>query len=484
MSVDRYLSNLNKLKLNSPREGRPRTAAHGLHINPAASRMRAVEDDGSPASPETKRRRYNGTQAPYIHGRTGAPGTPYPIPPPTTRGHISQTSAPRGESLPRPAELFGRSPPGTATVGPPTPRQWHGVVPQSPYPQNHGWERMSLTLPPIQSPSAKPPSGLPTTSIEIGNSRERRSIEAMVMSMSFLGKLKILNKIAPPLSTTPPTSPAGELSKPKRGAIVAVEGFNRTAVVDLVDWLESFLSRGGEHDVSVRNGPRVPEWRTKVAIPEFLDVIGEWHHRAREMTDFIQPPDSRNEPVTENKDDEMDGVSSERLSHRNEGPGESHTDHSSKATDHRRPSVLDSIAKTKVVLLKTYALHACDRYACTIPISDSYSPADHWQWMATLWRGIPGADITVYLKEVDPSSPTAATHDAAEKTGSTGNSNGNTAGTLERDKIGTVEIKDSEGLKCLIVWKERGKDVEERALRRLGFELGEWVRTAGSPGKK
>ena len=108
-------------------------------------------------------------------------------------------------------------------------------------------------------------------------------------------------------------------------------------------------------------------------------------------------------------------------------------------------------------------------------------------------RGIPGADITVYIKEVDLSGQASTSpgeaFDKADPNGagtgdSSGNGNGsNGAGALEKDKIGTVEIKETEGLRCLVVWKERNKEIEERALRRLGFELGEWVRTTASPAK-
>ena len=141
-----------------------------------------------------------------------------------------------------------------------------------------------------------------------------------------------------------------------------------------------------------------------------------------------------------------------------------------------RPSSSSSpsspLGRTPVLLLTNYTLRACDRYACAISINDAYKPVDHWQWMATLWRGVPGPDITIYVDEIDTAAVQGAGGAATEAV--------DRAVASEKEKIGTVDKvgsdKEESGLKCLVVHKEKGKEVEEKALRRLGFELGEWVR--------
>lgn len=308
---------------------------------------------------------------------------------------------------------------------------------------------MNLTLPPLQntgSSSGVDARTLPTIISDDSKLRERRSVEAMVMNMSYLGKLKILRKIAPPIGTNPVTPPANPAAvKAPRGVIVAVEGFNKAAVSDLADWLDSFFGKTDDHNVKLWEGPQVPEWKAKSSIFDFLGIVREWHERSAEMVNFVQPKSS--DKAADDTDDGDETMTDAAVTQR----------------------LLLSPTKTPVVLLKTYTLQACDRYACAIPIQDAYSPADHWQWMATLWRGIPGADITVYVKEVDGTPPP----EGAEKNSST------TRAVVDREKIGAVEIVEEAGLKCLLVWKEKGKDIEGSALRRLGFELGEWIRGFG-----
>lgn len=72
---------------------------------------------------------------------------------------------------------------------------------------------------------------------------------------------------------------------------------------------------------------------------------------------------------------------------------------------------------------------------------------DHWQWLATLWRGTVGPDLTLYVK----------TYDAKE---------------------GHVGLKPEmdEPHRLLTVWKEKEGRFTEPDLRRIGFEIGEWIK--------
>ncbi|KKY38170.1 putative hmg box protein [Diaporthe ampelina] len=99
-----------------------------------------------------------------------------------------------------------------------------------------------------------------------------------------------------------------------------------------------------------------------------------------------------------------------------------------------------------------FSLTLSDKFASTVAITDPYSPVDHWQWMATLWRGIVGPDLVVYIRASTPEE-------------------------LVRSGSSAVEYR-APGIMIVRVDAEKGT-VDEKTERRLAFELMEWVR-AGS----
>ena len=116
-----------------------------------------------------------------------------------------------------------------------------------------------------------------------------------------------------------------------------------------------------------------------------------------------------------------------------------------------------------------YSLTASDKWAGALPINDAYRSDDHWRWVATLWRGIVGADLTVYVKPIAP-----------------------TAGGDEEMRPATVEFANAEHSVLIlhVVDDGRGRDgggagaaagggMDEKLERRLGFEIMEWVRSGG-----
>lgn len=233
----------------------------------------------------------------------------------------------------------------------------------------------------------------------------------MVMSMPYLGKVKILRKIAPPLKAPGPSSPVSTV----RGAIVAVEGEDTQTVSQLTEWLDNFLHKSEQFASKVVDGPKVPAANEETSLRQYLGTVGEWHGRGKEIIDFITTAPSAINASEEDSDKDCSGT----------------------------------LSAIPVLLLSTYQLHASDAYACRIPITDAYSPTDHWQWMATMWRGIIGPDITIYIRDALP---------------------------VEMSKEKVVEVK--EDVKCLVVRKAKGTTVmEEKALRRVGFEVSEWVRS-------
>lgn len=125
---------------------------------------------------------------------------------------------------------------------------------------------------------------------------------------------------------------------------------------------------------------------------------------------------------------------------------------------------------TPLLLLPLYSLHTSNAFATQIPIgaSDPYSPHDHWQWTATQWRGIIGPDLTIYVRD-----------------GVAGEAAGVEVGRVEgRGDVGVIVVRRSSGGDGGERYGDSGMGIEGSVLRRLGFEVGEWVRGFNLLGSK
>ncbi|THW72709.1 hypothetical protein D6C84_08435 [Aureobasidium pullulans] len=452
----RYLPMRNNLSLSSPH---PRNMSNGRPPQPFMG-QRGEDEHSSILSPDSKRRRFESPQGTYVMStrttpprHNAGPGTPFPFGPqgqPAMQqgqqmGPPHQFQPPPGaqhlrrESLPRPADLLrGSVPPNMNMMGPP-PRPGPGYSQhRASQGQRPGGPELSLTLPPLQAGNM---SG-PPTSTRSGPSQppsgnrgsdskepDRRSVGEIIMSMSFMAKIQILGRVAPPF-------PAND--NKSRGTIIAIEGDDPEAARNVTDWLEEFLGREGDMVVKVVDGPKLPEGNDgqEVQFQELLRTVGEWHEKSKKIEELVRGN-------TERKDSDTSLLSSS-------GP-----DSEAMEVDSSHAS-----GGKLVILLRTYTVTASNVFASRVAIRDAYKAADHWQWTATLWRGIVGPDMTVYVKEADK----------AEDGGK-----------------GGVEIKEENRIMAVRRFKgseENGgvEGIEAGTLRRLGFEVGEWVRSGG--GKK
>ncbi|KKY13653.1 putative hmg box transcriptional [Diplodia seriata] len=436
----------------------------------------------SPLSPDAKRRRLHQTYVPPPSASSSStprsasvsqpqPGTPYPFP-----------TDPRRQSLPRPDMVHHA----------------RGVSPRNNslhhHPQQRDGNGNNLTLPPLQTANHHHHHPYPAAASAVAAVAARHSSgggtpvagEAMLGGPSprkvgpeaaIWNKIQILGKIAPPYRAVPSSSsspssafsPSSSLSSPPsqkeqqqqqqqqsqkvRGAIVAVEGDDVAAAKAMGKWLEESFNKTGEVWARMAEAPRGPEdvagsggdveiidadadtaggakspgdgggggggnaAAAAVGIGDYIQVISEWHGKTKEMVEFItSPPDSEpgSDPPTEGK---ADGAADKR---------------------------------TPVLVMPTYSLRATDAWANRLRVGDNYSRSDHWQWSATLWRGIVGPDITVYVRDVSE---------------------------LELPVGKPVDVLEHGASKCLMVKRVVGKEVEESALRRLGFEIGELIRS-------
>lgn len=144
------------------------------------------------------------------------------------------------------------------------------------------------------------------------------------------------------------------------------------------------------------------------------------------------------------------------------------------------------VKKMPIAIVPGWQVTWSDWFASRVEIKDAYSPMDHWQWGATLWRNMVGADVTVAVQaaaaaqDTSSSSSLVSPDKASLKTGGGseakgGHEKGRNGGSGGGSAVGGVEVK-LEDARAVIVRGERDGGVAEGGLRRVGFEIGEWVR--------
>lgn len=416
-------------RMDTPRTGVPHQQAHGRAQYPYPQPLQTHRERDEDldlmvlSSPDLKRRRFNENQRSYV---ANSPAS-YPSPQQFSRNSGPPMSAGYRQQLPRPGMLVR-----SGTMGPPLQHSPVNQQTRSQYPVRSGTFDESLRLPPLQThiPSSSSTSQRPDARLET-HERQARSVEAMVMTIPYVNKIKLLTSVSPPLPAPGPTSPAQEV----RGAIIVVEGSDEALLAEVGSFISEHLSNKdfscaiktwGTSASSLAADTEmtdVPGVSSKVSIPsdneekdpfiEFLSIISGWHQKSLEMTKYITtaPTSAPFEPIEE-------GNSS------------------------LKPKVLPI-----ALVPNGFSLTTSDTFALRIPINDSYAPVDHWQWMATLWRGIVGADLTIYVSSV---------------------------GKEEMSKLPGVEIKAD--CATIVVRIPEGGKMDEKTARRLGFEVVEFVR--------
>jgi len=231
-----------------------------------------------------------------------------------------------------------------------------------------------------------------------------------------LARIRTLGRISPALKHVAVDVPKS------RGVIIAVEGDSLAAIEEVSTSLSDLLRRAEENQVRLAQGPSAPDDAT-CSLEDYHAVITEWQKKGKQMIEFVTKP----------------SVSSSLPSASGETNGDESTSNGS--TSPRIP----------IIVLKGYQLHACNTFATSIPITDTYTTADHWQWIATLWRGIVGPDYTVYVKDA-----------------------------TKEEMACQKNIEVSEDSKCIVVRRQSSEGgaqggLEDKTIRRLGFEISEWI---------
>ncbi|KAG9779074.1 hypothetical protein KCU88_g4089, partial [Aureobasidium melanogenum] len=160
-------------------------------------------------------------------------------------------------------------------------------------PQSHHRARSSVVaLPPIETV-------VPQTPVKASSVQSQSSgVEAMIMSIPVLNKIKVLAQISPPLQPPGPTSPKPDV----RGAIIAIEGMDARTVDNMTSSLAEQLEREGKFAVRIFGGPDpyklIREARRRnsgrdgngvrpLTTEAYLSMLSQWHKVNQEMVEFI-----------------------------------------------------------------------------------------------------------------------------------------------------------------------------------------------------
>lgn len=286
-----------------------------------------------------------------------------------------------------------------------------------------------------------------------GATTPQRQPQQVPSSWSFLLRLEVLRSISPPLKPPGPGSPPFET----RGPLIAIEGATPSILKEVASVVEKALSVSGEYAVktwtddtpispstgtaegrnnsnskagtggekqqettedssSKRHGPGLIS-----PLATYVARILKWHKTSEELIQYMT-----NHPPPPTK------------------PGTETRASAKAAEDSSKSNPRLPVA----VIADGYSLTVSDRYASLLHVNDAYRADDHWQWVATLWRGIIGADLTIYVKKA-AEAETQGNH------------------CVEFANPGVMVLRMAEG----------GKGVDEKLERRLGFEIMEWVRS-------
>ena len=252
------------------------------------------------------------------------------------------------------------------------------------------------------------------------------------MSIPNLNRIRVLAKSSRPLHSPGPTSPGYRT----RGYVVAIDGTDKQATKQIITALQETFSG---HRVRLFEGPAaIPDEET-TSFPDFLHTIQQYHELSKQVIDYITTPSSPS-PVSPKT-----------------VPRKPMTRSEARASDSEAEEGRPDESPVPIALVSPWQLTVTDAYASCVPIDDSYAPEAHWQWMASSWRGVVGADVTIAVK--DPSTDDAA---------------GENGGKSGKERVPTVDVRLEEA-NSVVVKGERGGGVNEGALRRVGFEVGEWV---------
>jgi HMG box factor, other len=270
----------------------------------------------------------------------------------------------------------------------------------------------------------------------------------------------MLRAISPPLKNPSGGLPPFEV----RGPLIALEGASLDILKDITSVVEKALSVSEECSVRIWGDA---ESVTSSEVSQAADLLNftnpvakfqvkmlKWHRMSEDLVHYMTHfPTSRADQSAKGPGggDDMDKSSSSGISTVNTYSRREISSGGAESSSRKLPVA---------VLSAGYSLTASDRSAAALHIADAYRPDDHWRWVATMWRGIVGPDLVVYVMRCTE---------------------------LEMRVNQVVEFANAGVLVVRIPESATGGGgggsgseatavVDERLERRLGFEIMEWVR--------
>ncbi|KAI1652228.1 uncharacterized protein F4817DRAFT_363108 [Daldinia loculata] len=321
----------------------------------------------------------------------------------------------------------------------------------------------SLRLPPLQTqvpgspavssgpgPARVPPSVQPGHGHGIPNGanapQKQPQPQHALPRWPFLLKLEVLRSICSPLK---PPGPGGPLFE-TRGPLIAIEGAVPAILKEVAAVVEKALSVSGEYavktwteDTQTQLRPVETDGRNNSNTSENEQVIRE--NSPPRGSGFLSPLATYVAKMLK-----WHKISEDLIKYITSHPPSTSTTHGETGENSMDVQVSP---KTKprlpvAVVSDGYSLTVSDRYASSLHVNDAYRADDHWQWLATLWRGIVGPDLTIYVKR-----------------------------TAEAEAQGNSLLEFANPAVMVLHVAEGGKGVDEKLERRLGFEIMEWVRS-------
>ena len=108
-----------------------------------------------------------------------------------------------------------------------------------------------------------------------------------------------------------------------------------------------------------------------------------------------------------------------------------------------RPS-LASAGPIPIALIPQYQLTTTNYAAVNTQFSDSYNPGSHWQWVAALWRGAIGPDVTIAIRSVPVPGSAGGDDTASEPPLSDERHSGHT-NAAPRERTGSLAMAAAQG---------------------------------------
>lgn len=284
---------------------------------------------------------------------------------------------------------------------------------------------------------------------------------------------------APQLAAPGPASPPFEV----RGAIIAIEGLDTEKVGLMAEYLTEELGKNEKFVIKTFSGPTIPThsnrnvqssaYELQGPFEYFLETIGKWHKVSRDMCKFITTKPEKSDPSRDSQDVGLTNPSQQAVKKQAKG-----------GADLAEPEIVSPVsprtiipttaslsietpsrvtcpdresrgASVPIAVVPRYQLTTVDAAALAMVITDSYSPNDHWRWLASLWRGCVGPDITIVLRGPGEGAEGSGENWDSLKTG--------------------VEVR-LQGERTVVVRTGKSGEIDEKALRRVGFEVQEYLR--------